>query len=130
MRDSWNSRATPVSRSIDPAMPYKERPVEKLYWTIGEVADELEVNTSLIRYWEKEFPGLRPKRSGKGDRVYTDKDILVLKRIYHLVKKKGFTIQGAKDALKAKESIRSRADELKEHLHQVKRKLEELRDKL
>ncbi|MCB0790956.1 MAG: MerR family transcriptional regulator [Flavobacteriales bacterium] len=111
-------------------MPYKERPVEKLYWTIGEVADELEVNTSLIRYWEKEFPGLRPKRSGKGDRVYTDKDILVLKRIYHLVKKKGFTIQGAKDALKAKESIRSRADELKEHLHQVKRKLEELRDKL
>ncbi|MCB0794089.1 MAG: MerR family transcriptional regulator [Flavobacteriales bacterium] len=109
-------------------MPYKERPVSKLYWTIGEVADELTVNTSLIRYWEKEFPGLRPKRSGKGDRLYTNKDILVLRRIHHLVKEKGFTIQGAKEALKAKETVRSRADELKERLTKVRDELLALRE--
>ncbi|MCB9169627.1 MAG: MerR family transcriptional regulator [Flavobacteriales bacterium] len=111
-------------------MPYKERPVEKLYWTIGEVADRLGVNTSLIRYWEKEFGSLRPRRNAKGDRHYTEKDIAQLERIHHLVKEKGFTIQGAKEALRAKEAVQTGADELKERLHQVKRKLEELRDKL
>ncbi|HQV74232.1 MAG: MerR family transcriptional regulator [Flavobacteriales bacterium] len=81
-------------------MPYKERTVEKLYWTIGEVAGQLGVNTSLIRYWEKEFGSLRPKRSGKGDRLFTKKEIEQLQRIQHLVKEKGFTLQGAKEQLR------------------------------
>lgn len=81
-------------------MPYKERSVEKLYWTIGEVAGQLGVNTSLIRYWEKEFGSLRPKRSGKGDRLFTKKEIEQLQRIQHLVKEKGFTLQGAKEQLR------------------------------
>ena len=62
-------------------MPYKEKTVERLYWSIGEVAEQMGVNTSLIRYWEKEFGMIRPKRTGRGDRMYTSKDIDLLKRI-------------------------------------------------
>ena len=81
-------------------MPWKEKSVTKLYWSIGEVADELGVNTSLIRYWEKEFNTIKPKRTGKGDRSYTQKDIDQLRRIQHLVKEQGFTLQGAKEQLR------------------------------
>jgi DNA-binding transcriptional MerR regulator len=81
-------------------MPWKEKSVSKLYWSIGEVADELGVNTSLIRYWEKEFNTIKPKRTGKGDRSYTQKDIDQLRRIQHLVKEQGFTLQGAKEQLR------------------------------
>lgn len=81
-------------------MPLKEKTIERMYWTIGEVADELGVNTSLLRYWEKEFGSLRPKRTNKGDRLYTKDDIGQLRRIQHLVKEKGFTLQGAKGALR------------------------------
>lgn len=81
-------------------MPWKEKTIEKLYWSIGEVAEQLNVNTSLIRYWEKEFGSLRPKRSGKGDRLFTKKEIDQLQRIQHLVKEKGFTLQGAKEQLR------------------------------
>lgn len=84
-------------------MPYVERTVEKLYWSIGEVAVELGVNASLIRYWEKEFGTIKPKRTGKGDRLYTRKEIDHLKRIQHLVKEKGFTLSGAKDQLRVRE---------------------------
>lgn len=74
--------------------------MDKLYWTIGEVAGQLGVNTSLIRYWEKEFGSLRPKRSGKGDRLFTKKEIEQLQRIQYLVKEKGFTLLGAKEQLR------------------------------
>lgn len=81
-------------------MPYKEKTVERLYWPIGEVAEQMGVNTSLIRYWEKEFGMIRPKRTGRGDRLYTVKDIELLKRIKHLVKDQGFTLQGAREQLR------------------------------
>ena len=81
-------------------MPWKEKTIEKLYWSIGEVAEQLNVNTSLIRYWEKEFGTIKPKRTGKGDRSYTEKDINEIRRIQHLVKEKGFTLQGAKEQLR------------------------------
>lgn len=81
-------------------MPLKEKTIERMYWSIGEVADELGVNTSLLRYWEKEFGTLRPKRTNKGDRLYTKGDIEQLRKIQHLVKEKGFTLQGAKDQLR------------------------------
>ncbi|MDQ3101050.1 MAG: MerR family transcriptional regulator [Bacteroidota bacterium] len=85
-------------------MPYKEKTVEKLYFTIGEVAMELGVNTSLIRYWEKEMGGLKPRRTSKGDRLFERKDIDQLKRIHHLVKEKGFTLNGAREQLRSKET--------------------------
>jgi DNA-binding transcriptional MerR regulator len=84
-------------------MPWKDKPVEKLYFTIGEVAAELGVNTSLIRYWEKEIGNLKPKRTNRGDRLFDRKDIDQLKRIHHLVKEKGFTLNGAREQLRSKE---------------------------
>ncbi len=111
-------------------MPYKERPVEKLYHTIGEVAEMLEVNTSLLRYWEKEFGGLRPKRTGKGDRLYTKDDIAKIERIHELVKVKGFTISGAKEALKAGEGVQENAVELQNALQAIRKRLLDLKGRL
>lgn len=74
----------------------------KLYYTIGEVADMFKVNTSLIRFWEKEFSIIQPKKNKKGNRLFTPKDIANFDRIYDLVKIKGYTLEGAKKALKSK----------------------------
>jgi len=72
---------------------------EKLYYSIGEVAKAFGVNASNIRYWEKEFDILTPKKNRKGNRYFTPEDIKNLKIIYHLVKEKGYTLEGAKTAL-------------------------------
>ncbi len=76
----------------------------KLYYSIGEVADLFEVNTSLIRFWEKEFPVIKPKKNNKGNRLFTVKDIVTIDRIYTLVKDEGHTLDGARKALKEKVS--------------------------
>jgi DNA-binding transcriptional MerR regulator len=81
-------------------MPYKKPEIKKLYYTIGEVADIFDVNTSLIRFWEKEFDIIKPKKNKKGNRLFTEKDVDNFFIIYHLVKERGFTLQGAKDKLK------------------------------
>ncbi len=86
------------SKHID--MPYKEKEIEKLYFTIGEVAHMFNVNTSHIRFWSKEFDVIRPATNKKGNRLYTQSDINNFKKIYHLVKEKGFTLKGAKTVLK------------------------------
>ncbi len=78
----------------------KERKIGKLYYSIGEVAELFEVNASLIRYWEKEFDILKPQKNKKGNRLFTPQDLDNLRIIYHLVKERGFTLQGAKDKLK------------------------------
>lgn len=77
----------------------------KLYYSIGEVADMIEVNTSLIRFWEKEFPTIKPKKNKKGNRLYTPKEIKKIDQIYTLVKQKGYTLDGARKAMKSKERI-------------------------
>lgn len=76
--------------------------VEKVYHKIGDVSKRFNVNTSLIRYWEKEFDIINPKKNNKGTRYYTNKDIDNFTVIYHLVKEKGMTIQGVKEYLKKK----------------------------
>ncbi|MUU79727.1 MerR family transcriptional regulator [Winogradskyella endarachnes] len=73
---------------------------EKRYYGIGEVAKAFKVNASLIRFWEKEFDALKPKKNAKGNRKFTPEDIKNLKFIYHLVKERGFTLEGAKTHLK------------------------------
>lgn len=73
---------------------------KKLYYGIGEVAKAFRVNTSLIRFWEKEFDILQPKKNAKGNRKFTPEDIKNLEFIYHLVKERGFTLEGAKTHLK------------------------------
>ncbi|PWS28961.1 MerR family transcriptional regulator [Pedobacter yonginense] len=81
-------------------MPYKERDINKMYYTMGEVTEMFNVNASQIRFYEKEFDILQPKKNKKGNRLFTPEDIENLKIIFHLVDEKGFTLKGAKDYLK------------------------------
>ena len=73
---------------------------KKLYYSIGEVAGAFGVNASLLRFWEKEFDVLKPKKNAKGNRLFTPSDIKNLELIYHLVKERGYTLEGAKLHLK------------------------------
>jgi len=93
---------------------------EKLYYRIGEVSKALSVNTSLLRYWEKEFDILNPKKTLKGNRKYSYIDIKNLKLIYNLLKVRGFTIEGAKEKLKTE----SKKIEIVEKLEKIKSRLE------
>jgi len=105
----------------------KEEELTKLYYSIGEVAEMFNVNTSLIRFWEKEFTALKPKKNNKGNRLFTPKEIIKIQRIYNLVKEKGYTLDGAKKALKSKaedESLEnSSPDDLINRLESIKTKL-------
>lgn len=103
---------------------------EKLYYSIGEVAEMFGVNTSLIRYWEKEFDVLKPVKNKKGNRLFTAEDLENLKLIYHLVKERGFTLQGAKDKLKENKTGVSDAMAVRESLEKMKSFLQELKKEL
>lgn len=81
-------------------MPYKEKETVKLYYSIGEVAKKFSVNTSLIRFWEKEFDIIKPTKNKKGNRMFTQDDVDNFYIIFHLVKERGFTLQGAREKLK------------------------------
>ncbi len=83
---------------------------DKLYYSIGEVAKAFNVNASLIRFWESEFDILKPKKNKKGNRLFTPEDIKNLKIIYHLVKERGYTLEGAKIALEEKSSIKDEVE--------------------
>jgi DNA-binding transcriptional MerR regulator len=103
---------------------------EKRYYGIGEVARAFKVNTSLIRFWEKEFDILQPKKNAKGNRKFTPEDIKNLKFIYHLVKERGFTLEGAKLHLKENKkealdtySIISKLEGIKNQLLKIKSQL-------
>jgi DNA-binding transcriptional MerR regulator len=80
-------------------VPYKEREIEKKYYSIGEVADMFKVAPSLIRYWEGEFDIIKPKKDKKGNRRFTKEDIQKIRYVYHLVKEKGYTLQGAQEVI-------------------------------
>jgi DNA-binding transcriptional MerR regulator len=101
-------------------MPYKEKETSKLYYTIGEVAETFDVNTSLIRFWEKEFEILKPKKSKKGNRLFTNDDVETLKLIHHLVKDRGFTLNGAKEKLKKHKLETKKEVEMIKSLEKVK----------
>lgn len=103
---------------------------EKRYYTIGEVAKSFGVNTSLLRFWEKEFKEIQPKKKTSGARKYTPGDVKNIQIIYHLLKEKGMTIEGAKNQLKvSKSSHEAKMDVLKK-LERVKKELESLHDNL
>jgi DNA-binding transcriptional MerR regulator len=76
--------------------------IEKIYYSIPEVAEMFDVNASLLRFWEKEFPQLQPRKNSKGNRMYSKKDIELFKKIHELVRVQGFTLEGAKNALRQK----------------------------
>jgi DNA-binding transcriptional MerR regulator len=75
-------------------------PPDKRYYSMGEIAKAFDVNQSLIRFWDKEFDILKPKKNAKGNRMFTPEDVKNLQLIYHLVKERGFTLEGAKVHLK------------------------------
>ena len=103
---------------------------EKLYYNIGEVSKAFNVNSSLLRFWEKEFQELNPKKKSNGIRKYTNTDIEILKKIYHLLKEKKLTIEGAKinmsnqkDNLEKYIAIKSKLENIKDELKKIKSKL-------
>jgi DNA-binding transcriptional MerR regulator len=111
-------------------MAYKEKEIEKLYYSIGEVAEIFNVAPSLIRFWESEFDIIKPKKNRKGNRQFTREDIDNVRTIYHLVKEKGFTLQGAKEMLRNDTQAVKDKMEMIDSLRSVKSFLIELRDKL
>lgn len=105
---------------------------EKLFYTMGEVSELFDVKPSLLRYWEEQFPTLKPKRNKKGNRLYSPQDVEQLKTIYHLVKERGMTIEGAKKALREqrKEGTVARNAALMERLQRIRALLVEVREDL
>jgi DNA-binding transcriptional MerR regulator len=111
-------------------MPYIERPVEKLYYSIGEVAKMFDVNTSLIRFWENEFDIIKPKKNKKGNRFFTKQDIDNLHLIYFLVKEKGMTLSGAKKKIKENKEDTTNNFEVIKSLTEIRNLLLEIKQNL
>ncbi|WP_233259836.1 MerR family transcriptional regulator [Chitinophaga sp. S165] len=105
-------------------------PLDKQYYSISEVATMFRVNTSLIRYWENEFDILQPKKNRKGDRLFRQEDIQHLKLIYHLLRERKYTIEGAKQKLKEDRKLAARSFEMVQALLKVKGFLTELKEQL
>ncbi len=111
-------------------MPYKEKKVEKLYYTIGEVSEMFKVNASLIRFWEKEFDIIKPKKNKKGNRFFTQQDINNIQLIYHLVKERGLTLSGARKKLRDNREDTYNNYEVIKTLNQIKTMLLEIKETL
>jgi len=111
-------------------MPYKERDISKLYYTMGEVSAMFDVNQSLLRFYEKEFDILQPKKNKKGNRYFTPEDIENLKIIFHLIQDKGYTLHGAKEHLKGNLNESKDSQRVIQSLENLKKFLLEVRDQL
>jgi DNA-binding transcriptional MerR regulator len=111
-------------------MPYKEREISKLYYSMGEVATMFDVNQSQIRFYEREFDILKPKKNKKGNRYFTPEDIENLKIIFHLVRDKGFTLNGAREYLKENSGEVRDSQKVIQSLETLKKFLLEVRDQL
>lgn len=103
---------------------------DKRYYSMGELAKAFDVNASLIRFWDKEFDILKPKKNAKGNRMFTPEDVKNLQLIFHLVKERGFTLEGAKAHLRAGQKktldtfdIISKLEGIKAQLTQIKNEL-------
>ena len=113
-------------------MPYKEFKIEKLYYTIGEVAELLDESTSLVRFWAQKFPEfIKPARNKKGNRLFTADDVANFKVIYHLVKERGMTLDGAlkrmkdnKDGIDKSVEVISTLTNIKENLLEISKSLD------
>jgi DNA-binding transcriptional MerR regulator len=107
-----------------------DRKIEKIYYTIGEVAELFEVNTSLIRFWEKEFDILKPQKNKKGNRLFTRQDLDNLRIIYHLVKERGYTLQGAREKLRQNKDDVLRQVEIIDSLSRIREFLRDLKGQM
>ena len=111
-------------------MPYREKPVEKLYYSIGEAAEMLDVPVSTVRFWENEFDILKPMKNKKGNRMFTPDDIRNLKIIHHLLREEGMTIPGVRKRLTVKREETDYKYEINESLQKIKGLLLDLRDNI
>ncbi|MBE6280525.1 MAG: MerR family transcriptional regulator [Bacteroides sp.] len=111
-------------------MAYNSDKELKMYYSIGEVAKMFKVNESLLRYWEKEFPIIKPRKASGNVRQYKKEDIENIRLIYHLVKEKGLTLQGAKQRLKDNKSYAANTAEVVDRLKQLRQELVELKNAL
>lgn len=111
-------------------MPYKEREINKLYYSMGEVTKMFNVNASQIRFYEREFDVLQPKKNKKGNRLFTQDDIAHLKIIFNLVKDKGYTLQGARDYLKSNKNQARENQRVVDSLSRIKDFLMDVRNRL
>jgi DNA-binding transcriptional MerR regulator len=119
-----------VSEDTDVIKELEKITLDKQYYSISEVAGMFRVNTSLIRYWENEFDVLQPKKNRKGDRLFRQEDIHHLKLIYHLLRERKYTIEGAKQKLKEDKKLAARNFEMVQALLKVRGFLTELKDQL
>lgn len=111
-------------------MPYKKPRIEKVFYSIGEVAEMFGVNQSNIRFWENEFDILKPHKNAKGNRMFTPEDIENLKIIYHLLREKGMTIKGAKKKLRENKEDTVQNIEVVTRLQEIRQVLIEMRDEI
>jgi DNA-binding transcriptional MerR regulator len=111
-------------------MALSNKPTEKLFYKISEVGKMFDINISTVRYWEKEFDILKPKKNKKGNRLFTPKDVANLKIIYHLLKERGFTLGGAKKKLKENKKDTIDNIEIVNHLKDIRGFLVKLREGL
>ena len=111
-------------------MKNNEHNNEKIFYKISEVAKMFSVNISAVRFWEKEFDILKPKKNKKGNRLFTNKDLHNIKIIYHLLKERGFTVEGAKKKIKENKNDTFENIEIINRLKDVKKFLVELKDEL
>jgi DNA-binding transcriptional MerR regulator len=111
-------------------MPYKEREISKLYYTMGEVTEMFSVAASQIRFYEKEFDILKPKKNKKGNRLFSTEDVENLKIIFHLVKEKGYTLPGAKEYLKSNKGEAKENQKVIDSLERLKQFLLEVKEQL
>ncbi len=111
-------------------MTYNTSKDLKMYYSISEVAKMFNVNESLLRYWEKEFPIIAPRKAGGNVRQYRKEDIENIRLVYHLVKEKGMTLQGAKQRLKANKEKTIQTAEIVDRLKQIREELVNLRNSL
>ncbi len=111
-------------------MPYKERKIEKLYYSIGEVSDILDVPVSTVRFWENEFDILKPLKNKKGNRMFTAADLKNLRIIHHLLKEEGMTLVGVKKKLSGKWEETDYKYEINESLRKIRTMLLDMRDSI
>jgi DNA-binding transcriptional MerR regulator len=111
-------------------MPLRTKEIGKLYYRIGEVASMFDVNTSLIRFYENEFDIIKPNRNKKGNRLFTQSDVDNFHIIFHLIKEKGYTLEGAKQQVKKQKETSPDNQEIVKSLQRIKRFLLEVRSGL
>jgi DNA-binding transcriptional MerR regulator len=111
-------------------MSLNNKPTEKLFYKISEVAEIFDINISAVRFWEKEFDILKPKKNKKGNRLFTPKDIENIKIIHYLLKERGFTVEGAKKKLKENKLDTIDNVQIINHLKEIRKFLSKLKEEL